>query len=204
MKPSHTALICLALLASACKEKATPETRSAPQESNKEVPPQEPNKEVTLKPTIAVPDTFKVALGKVFDGYIRIQSALALDDLPKAKEEFSSMHAKLHVIPKKGLDSAAKAEWDSTDARFMAALHPMGSAETLEAFRENFPDFTIVLTEAIEKFGIAGNESIYQFHCPMAENGQGADWLQKDSVMANPYYGSSMLKCGELVRILRS
>jgi Cu(I)/Ag(I) efflux system membrane fusion protein len=33
-------------------------------------------------------------------------------------------------------------------------------------------------------------------HCPMALDNQGADWLQKDPELRNPYFGSMMLRCG--------
>jgi Cu(I)/Ag(I) efflux system membrane fusion protein len=196
MKTSHTLLACLTAILTACKESPAPQSQARANAP-------EPEKEVPIKPSLVVPDTFKAALGKVFEGYSQIQAALAQDDLPKAKEAFSSMHAVLHMMPLEGLDSMAKAEWDSTDSRIMAILHPMASADSIEAAREHFGDFSLVLSEAIGKFGIAGGEPIYQFHCPMARQNQGAEWLQKDSVLANPYFGSSMLKCGERIRTLK-
>jgi hypothetical protein len=36
----------------------------------------------------------------------------------------------------------------------------------------------------------------YQFYCPMVQK----HWLQPDKEVRNPYYGGSMLKCGELVQ----
>jgi hypothetical protein len=36
----------------------------------------------------------------------------------------------------------------------------------------------------------------YQF-CPMAFNDQGAYWLSRESDIKNPYFGSTMLTCGE-------
>ncbi len=86
----------------------------------------------------------------------------------------------------------------------MDVLHPMASAETLEAIRTHFLYFSLILIEAVEKIGIAEDAPVYQFHCPMVRNNKGADWLQKDSDLANPYFGKSMLTCGELVRKLKS
>lgn len=182
------------LVISGCDGKAKPDAQAAPPDAKLEALP---------GTTYSAPDTFKTALGKVFDGYEGIQIALAQDDLPKAKKSFSTMHAVLHIMPKEGLDSAASAYWDTTDARIMAILHPMASADSLEAARAYFMDFSVVLSEAIGKFGLAGTGPIYHFHCPMARDNQGADWLQKDSVPANPYFGSAMPRCGDLVRVLK-
>ena len=110
------------------------------------------------------------------------------------------MHAVLHMMPKEGLDSSATADWDTTDAKIMAVLHPMAIAETLEATRVHFMDFSQILITAVKKYGLAGEAPVYQFHCPMARNNQGADWLQTDSILANPYFGKAMPGCGSLVK----
>lgn len=39
-------------------------------------------------------------------------------------------------------------------------------------------------------------DTIYQLHCPMAFDNAGANWLSKDSVITNPYFGSKMIDCG--------
>ncbi len=42
-------------------------------------------------------------------------------------------------------------------------------------------------------------ESLFHFYCPMVPGG-GGDWMQNSSELKNPYWGSQMLTCGELVR----
>lgn len=34
------------------------------------------------------------------------------------------------------------------------------------------------------------NTPVYYQHCPMFNNGKGADWLSKGSAIKNPYYGT--------------
>ncbi|RMF45194.1 MAG: HlyD family efflux transporter periplasmic adaptor subunit, partial [Planctomycetota bacterium] len=41
--------------------------------------------------------------------------------------------------------------------------------------------------------------SLFHFYCPMVPGG-GGDWMQADPELKNPYWGSQMLTCGELVR----
>lgn len=187
----------LALIA--CKEKASPETGAVgkPETAAEKTPP------AGLAPELAVPDTFQAALGKVYEGYTLIQTALAQDDLAQAKAAFSSMHAVLHMMPKDGMDAAAMARWDSTDARIMAVLHPMASAESIDSVRAHFMDFSAIMVEAIQTFGLGGDAPVYQFHCPMADNNQGADWLQKDKQLQNPYFGKAMPACGNLVKTIK-
>ena len=61
-----------------------------------------------LKPAFAAPDSFKVGLGKVFEGYANIESALAHDNFAQAKDAFQSMHTILHILQPDGLDSSGK------------------------------------------------------------------------------------------------
>ena len=45
--------------------------------------------------------------------------------------------------------------------------------------------------------------TIYVQHCPMANEGKGADWLSKESIIKNPYFGSQMLNCGKTVETIK-
>lgn len=189
----------MTVLLMGCKEKPAPQS-SLPKSTPA---PQAASAFAGPAPAFAVPDTFKAALGKVFVGYAEMQEALAQDDLAKAKAGFESMHVTLHMMPKDGLDTAAKAYWDSTDARIMEALHPLATATEIGAVRKHFMDFTGHLIDAIGKFGIGGADAVHRFHCPMANGNQGADWLQKDKALRNPYFGKSMLTCGNLVGTLK-
>lgn len=45
--------------------------------------------------------------------------------------------------------------------------------------------------------------TIYYQFCPMANDGKGANWLSKENVIKNPYYGSEMLHCGKTVEIIK-
>ena len=42
----------------------------------------------------------------------------------------------------------------------------------------------------------------YYQHCPMANDGKGANWLSKEKEVKNPYYGSMMLSCGKVIETL--
>ena len=66
----------------------------------------------------------------------------------------------------------------------------------LEEARKKFKNLSrSMITYLKELYGkINGAEKIYIYYCPMAD----ASWLQKEEGTRNPYYGSSMLKCGSV------
>ena len=62
------------------------------------------------------------------------------------------------------------------------------------------------LVAAVERFGLPapeeGHGPLALFHCPMAFDFEGADWLGETGPVENPYFGSEMPHCGSLVREL--
>ena len=51
-------------------------------------------------------------------------------------------------------------------------------------------------------FGTSGEQQLYVIRCSMAFDNRGADWLSDNKEIRNPYYGASMLKCGELIETI--
>lgn len=94
---------------------------------------------------------------------------------------------------------------------------PDGAAEQLGLIKENIPHLHhLSLAEARVKFklishsivklstmlrGSTASEPFHQFFCPMVKQGAG-DWLQASDKIANPYFGSEMPRCGDLVRTI--
>ena len=73
--------------------------------------------------------------------------------------------------------------------------------ELLEGPDENFDTLSKNIYELI-KVSKQETPTYYQF-CPMANNGKGANWLSKENVVKNPYYGSMMLSCGKVTETIR-
>ena len=68
--------------------------------------------------------------------------------------------------------------------------------------RKAFQTASVTMMEMTNTFKPL-DETIYVLHCPMADNNKGADWLSTEKEIRNPYYGSSMLKCGEVTREIK-
>ena len=44
---------------------------------------------------------------------------------------------------------------------------------------------------------------IYYQYCPMYNGGKGANWLSKENIIKNPYFGDQMLTCGITIETIR-
>ena len=82
------------------------------------------------------------------------------------------------------------------------AEHIGANAGKIEHQREHFIMLSKDMADFVKTFG-NGGQILYKDFCPMANDGKGANWLSKESVIKNPYYGSQMLSCGKTVETIK-
>lgn len=134
-------------------------------------------------------------LESLYRAYFAIQQALAADKLPAAGpvETLTQL-----------ADELANAEQLPDDSREQLAaisenaphLHHLSLEEARKKFKP-ISHAAVILSAQVR--GADADESFNHFFCPMVPEGAG-DWLQSDSRLVNPYWGSEMLRCGELVQ----
>ncbi|MDP0497684.1 MAG: efflux RND transporter periplasmic adaptor subunit [Verrucomicrobiota bacterium JB024] len=118
---------------------------------------------------------------QLLDPYLKLQDALASDDLTAAKATLKPMMA---VTGHTG-----------TAAHL---IHTMMSADSLEALRRPaFDQLSQAMIAALQADPSAAGRTLYVMHCPMVYNDHGADWIQASEPLRNPYFGAMMLGCGE-------
>jgi len=126
-------------------------------------------------------DQASTPLQKVLEQYVKIQAALAADSLKGIPEAAAA------------LASAAKENAGVLPEATASQAEAVAKATDIKAARTAFKPLSTTLiaaaTDQKEKTG-----RYYEAFCPMA----GAAWIQADRKVANPYYGASMLTCGEI------
>jgi hypothetical protein len=123
-------------------------------------------------------------LSEIFNAYIVLKNALVKSDLELAKKSAGALHQTL--VGFKGCESTAHLAKTIADDTSLANQRK---------------DFTAVSTDLITLFKTAelSDGTIYVQHCPMANKGDGGDWLSAEKEIRNPYYGDEMLECGRVV-----
>jgi Cu(I)/Ag(I) efflux system membrane fusion protein len=125
---------------------------------------------------------------QLMEPYLAMQSALASDDLDSAKAQAKVMMATTG-------HSGALPE----------LLHTMLAADSLDAMRKpHFETLSNALIAAIKANSNAFEGDLYLMNCPMVYDDRGADWLQDNDQLLNPYFGAMMLKCGDLKETISS
>jgi membrane fusion protein, copper/silver efflux system len=149
-------------------------------------------------PRTDVPEEFGNEIARLSRYYLELANALAADDLDQARSAAAAMDEHLHQLDTSNLEADPAAAWEPFEQGLHQALHPMRESADIETLREQLVPLTRHMEHAIIGFGAGRVASLYRAHCPMAFGNKGADWLQADQVIANPYFGARMFRCGEI------
>jgi Cu(I)/Ag(I) efflux system membrane fusion protein len=145
-----------------------------------------------------VSDEFRRQLWTIVEKYVRLQKALAGDDPEASTGAADNLTAVLSEVDMGLVTGEAHDLWMSHATMLKAALNEILKSEEIEPMRNAFQGLSNELIAAVEEFGIPRGRTLYRAHCPMAFDNRGADWLQLEEEILNPYFGASMLKCGEV------
>jgi len=145
------------------------------------------------------PETFLKQLDGVYTAYFTLQYALSHDDAESVKKAAASLGKSLEGVDMTLLAHDAHMAWMKLLLKLNAGAAEVGGAGNIDAIRKTFSDLSGTMIRVERTFGHAGGGETYMFHCPMANNNTGADWMQNKEVLENPYFGSSMFKCGSMI-----
>jgi hypothetical protein len=115
----------------------------------------------------------------MLDAYFRVHAALSDDRIDGVQADAAAI-----ATAAKGLGEAGAPIAQAADA--------LAGAADLAAARKAFGPLSDALVAYTEATMTAG-KGIHAMFCPMANK----QWLQKDDAVRNPYFGKSMLTCGE-------
>ncbi len=73
----------------------------------------------------------------------------------------------------------------------------------LDLQREAFAEISKAIAYSLEEFQWSSDQSYYLQYCPMAFDFKGANWISSEEEIRNPYFGASMLSCGEVQNIYK-
>jgi Cu(I)/Ag(I) efflux system membrane fusion protein len=142
------------------------------------------------------------ALASVYEAYFEVQMALANDRHAEAMGAAGRLEQAASEVNMDALTGAGHRIWMEIIGPLRSAVEDLARSDGFAAARDAFFDLSNAMIELHSNFGHPGDSPYYLVHCPMARDNAGANWLQTDKVVWNPFYGESMLRCGEIVREL--
>lgn len=146
--------------------------------------------------TSSVDPAFLDQLTQVYDKYLAYKNALVQSDPSKAQQALNAMKKALDETDMSLLSGNAHRSWMESLSKIKGAMNTLAGRGGLEQLRRALAPISEALYQSIKQFGIQHNTIYYQY-CPMAIGNQGAYWLSEEKDINNPYFGETMLKCGE-------
>ena len=140
-------------------------------------------------------------LKAIFDSYFSVKDALVKSDgdatSAKAKELFNALNA----VQMNKLSNEEHTVWMKVMKDLTANAEKIATSKDVAKQRETFA----LLSKSIYDLAKVSKQEapVYYQHCPMYNNGKGANWLSKENAIKNPYYGSQMLTCGSTVETIK-
>lgn len=125
----------------------------------------------------------------IFDGYIALKNALVATKSEDAKKVAADLSKSLKA--REGCENTA------------LIAERIAAAKDIATQRK---EFTALSSDVIALFRHADLKTgvIYVQHCPMANEGNGGDWLAAEQKIQNPYYGDEMMECGAVVEEIKT
>lgn len=147
----------------------------------------------------AISKEFIASLDPLYLAYYEIQDQLAHDKPDQLESPAKQLTAALKNIDASGAGQHA-AHWQHLSDVMQKAVTQIRSTPNISIIRAEFKKLSDAMIETATMFGASENLTVRQYHCPMAFNDTGADWLSPKDDVENPYFGAEMFSCGWRVK----
>ena len=156
------------------------------------------NTDTATKPitdTAATAAKATVSIKDIVDTYLQMKNAFAKDNAATAATTATALTTALANFNKTALTPAQlKTYSDIEDDAKEHAAHIEKNAGNIKHQREHFDMLSKDIYQLVKTFG--GGQKLYYDHCPMFNDGKGANWISETKEIKNPYFGKAMSTCG--------
>lgn len=137
----------------------------------------------------------------IFENYFNLKDELVKSDAKSTSEKAKRLMTVINMVKMQELKSDVHTVWMKVMNDLKSDTDKIANATNIEKQRASF----ITLSENIyQLMKVSKIETpIYFQHCPMANDGKGANWLSKENQVKNPYYGSKMMSCGKTIETIK-
>jgi len=140
-------------------------------------------------------------LKAIFDNYFSLKDALIESNQKSATSIAKDLLSNINEVKMEKLSADEHTVWMKVMSGLKSSTNLISTSKNLEKQRNAFMDLSANIYDLMK---VSKQDSpIYYQHCPMYNDGKGANWLSKENAIKNPYYGSQMLTCGKTVETIK-
>jgi hypothetical protein len=137
----------------------------------------------------------------IFDNYFSLKDALVKTDAGTATAKAATLLASLNAINMGKMKMDEHMAFMKVEEALKANAATISKTKDVAIQRTAFSNLSNNMIALIKV--AKASDTVYLQHCPMANDGKGADWLSKENAVKNPYYGNMMLTCGKTVETIK-
>ncbi|MDO8999702.1 MAG: DUF3347 domain-containing protein [Bacteroidota bacterium] len=137
----------------------------------------------------------------IFDSYFELKNALVKTDAKTAGLKATDLTIQLNKVDMSILENSQHVVWMKVYKNLIAKSELIATAKNIENQRTQFMDVSESMYKLLKVAKLA--TPVYYQHCPMYNDGKGANWLSMENAVKNPYYGSQMLSCGKTIETIK-
>lgn len=143
----------------------------------------------------------KSELENVYAHYFDVKDALIKDDSKQAGTKSKNLLDALESVKMEKLGNKEHEAFMKYLSELKTDAGHIAESKDIEHQREHFTSLSAKMYELMKV--AKPPYAVYLDHCPMYNDGKGADWISKESAIKNPYYGSKMLTCGKVKETIK-
>jgi len=140
-------------------------------------------------------------LKAVFDNYFAVKDALVKTDGNTASAKATDLLTAINAVKMEKLEMNEHTAWMKVMKDLAFDAEHISETKDPSHQRDHFTTLSKNMY-ALIKLSKQETPTYFQ-HCPMYNDGKGADWLSKENAVKNPYYGAQMLSCGKTVETIK-
>jgi hypothetical protein len=140
-------------------------------------------------------------LKSIFNHYFSIKDALVRSNAKEASAIAAEFMLAISMVNMEHLNAVEHDIWMKVKNDLNENTKGISRSLKIEQQRTYFISLSKNIYDLI-KVSKQETPTFFQ-HCPMANDGKGADWLSKENVIRNPYFGSQMLTCGKTIETIK-
>lgn len=143
--------------------------------------------EKSTEASSAVKVSFKdEKLNLIYANYLKLKDALVVTNFKETASAAQTLEESL----------------SNFDKNLMASTSKIANAKDIITQRKAFTKLSNDMIALIKKSELTSG-TVFVQHCPMANEGDGGDWLAAEKKIQNPYYGSEMMECGAVLEEIK-
>ncbi len=143
----------------------------------------------------------KNQLEPLYSAYFAVKDALVKDNAALASTKAKELLNALNAVKMESLSSDEHTVFMNHLSDLKMDAGHINESKDIDHQREHFGSLSKNLYGVMKK--IKPDYTVYLDHCPMFNDGKGANWISKESAVKNPYYGAKMLTCGKVAEALK-